>query len=115
MDAELIDKEDSQLPTEKPYEDLQSESSQQDQEIGSRTITWTFTCSGVKVDQEVYERLQSEVDWTERVDDEGCMIFRSKDADAIDSFSKKLTKIISEGREKSTTNSFTFTLTPEDR
>ena len=49
MDTELIDNKGSQLQTEKPHEDFRSESDQQDQEIGSRTITWTLTCSGVKV------------------------------------------------------------------
>ena len=69
MDTELIDKKDSQLPTEKPYEDLRSESNHQDQELGSRTITWTFTCSGAKVHPKAYERLKSEIDWAEIAED----------------------------------------------
>lgn len=112
MDTELTDKKDSQIQTEKPHEDLRSESDQQDQEIGSRTITWTFTCSGVKVEQKVYERLESEIDWTEIAHD-SCMIFKSTDADAIDAFSKKLRTIFAEDGEKSTTKAFSFTMTPE--
>lgn len=113
MDTELTDKKDSQLQTEKPYEDLRSESNQQDQEIESRTITWTFTCSGVKVGPKAYERLKSEIEWTEIADDR-CMTFKSMDADAIDAFSKKLTTIISEDGEESTTKSFTFRLIPKN-
>jgi hypothetical protein len=68
----------------------------------------------VKVSPKAYERLKSEIDWTEITHD-NCMTFKSMDADAIDAFSRKLTTIISEDGEKSTTRSFTFTLTPEDR
>jgi len=114
MDAELEESKASQESTEKPTEDFSTESKQDDQEIGPRTITWTFTCSGVKVGPKAYERLKSEIEWTEIADD-SCMTFKSMDADAIDAFSKKLTTIISEDGEKSTTKSFTFTLTPEDR
>ena len=114
MDAEQIESMDSYAPTGNPLEGLQSESNEHYQEPGSKVVTWTFTCTGVKVGPKAYERLKSEIAWTQIADD-SCMVFKSTDADAIDAFSKKLTKIISEGGEKSTTKAFTFTLTPEDR
>jgi hypothetical protein len=113
MNIELTDNCVSRPSSEKPAEDVSTESSQQDQEIGSRTITWTFTCSGVKVDAKVYERMKSEINWVEMCED-GRMTFRSTDADAIDAFSKKLRTIFAEDGEKSTTKSFTFGLTSED-
>ena len=65
MDTELIENTGSQPQTENPHEDLQNESSQQDQEIGSRTITWTLTCSDAKVHPKAYQRLKSEIAWSE--------------------------------------------------
>jgi len=113
MDTELEESKASQESTEKPTEDFSTESKQDDQEIGPRTITWTFTCSGVKVDAKVYERMKGEINWVEVCED-GRMTFRSTDADAIDAFSKRLRTIFAEDGEKSTTKAFTFALIPEN-
>lgn len=114
MNGELMHKKDTQLPTEKPTEDLQSESSQQDQELGSRTITWTLSCLDVKVDGKTFERLKTEIMWAE-IGDDGSMTFRSTNADEVDNFSGKLRKIFAEDGEESTTKSVAFTLTPDLR
>lgn len=105
MDTEL------QPQTENPHEDLQNESSQQDQEIGSRTITWTLTCSDAKVHPKAFQRLKSEIAWSEK-DDDNCMTFKSTDMDEIDSFSKQLKAIFAENEEHNTVKAFSFTIRP---
>ena len=92
MEAELVENMDSHAPTEKPHYDLQGGSNQHDQEPESRLVTWTFECSGVKVSPKAYDRLKTEIEWTEAAHD-GCMTFRSTDGDAIDAFSKRLRTI----------------------
>ena len=111
MDTELIENTGSQPQTENPHEDLQNESSQQDQEIGSRTITWTLTCSDAKVHPKAYQRLKSEIAWSEQ-DNDSYMMFKSTDMDEIDSFSKQLKAIFAENEDHNTVKAFLFTIRP---
>ena len=111
MDSELIEDKDSHVPTENPHEDLKNESSQQGQEIGSRTITWTLTCSDAKVHPKAYQRLKSEIAWSE-LDNDGYMMFKSTDMDQIDSFSKQLKAIFGENEEHNTVKGFSFAIRP---
>ena len=111
MDAELIENQDAHAPTEEPHEDLQNESSQQNQKIGSRTVTWTLTCSDAKVHQKTYQRLKSEIVWSEQ-DSDGCMTFRSMDMGEIDRFSKQLKAIFAENEEYNTVKAFSFAIRP---
>ena len=111
MDTRLVSNKDLQPLTEKPHEDLQNESNRQDQEIGSRTVTWTLTCSDAKVHPKTYQRLKSEIAWSEK-DNDGCLIFKSMDMGEIDSFSKKLKAIFAENEEHNTVKAFSFAIRP---
>ena len=113
MDAELIKNQDAHAPTENPHEDLQNESNQQDQAIGSRTITWTLECSGAKFDPKAYERLKAEIIWAE-MRENNRMTFKSTDMCEIDSFSKKLKAIFSENEEANTVREFSFTISSHE-
>ena len=111
MDTGLIGNTGSQPQTEKPHEDLQNESNQQGQEIGSRTVTWTLTCFDAKVHPKAYQRLKSEIAWSEQ-DSDGCMTFKSVDMDEIDLFSKQLKAIFAENEEHNTVKAFSFAIRP---
>ena len=111
MDAELIENQDAHVPTEKPHEDLQSDPNQQDQELRSRTVTWTLTCFDAKVHPKTYQRLKSEIAWSEQ-DNDGCMTFKSMDMGEIDIFSKKLKAIFAENEEHNTVKAFSFAIRP---
>ena len=66
MNAELTYNRDSPLTNGRnPMRISDSESEHQDQELGSRNITWTLTCSGAKVHPKAYEKLKSEINWVE--------------------------------------------------
>ncbi len=114
MDEELLEDRNSHVPTEIPNEDFSAESNHEDQELGSRTITWTLTCLGAKVHPKAYERLKTEINWVE-MSEEGGMTFRSTDMDQIDAFSKKLKAIFSENEEHNTVREFSFTISSYER
>ena len=108
MDAGLLEDMNSHAPTAISNEDFSAE---QDQELGARTITWTLTCSDAKVHPKAYQRLKSEIAWSEQ-DNDGCMTFKSTDMDEIDSFSKQLKAIFAENEEHNTVKAFSFTIRP---
>ncbi len=110
MGAEQIENMDSHTPKEKPTEDLQSESSQQDNEHGSRNITWTLKCLQGKIDPKAYARLRSEINWAE-VGDDGTMTFSSSDRDEIFAFSNKIKTIFAEKEENNLVEALSFSMT----
>lgn len=110
MDAELIDGTDSQPLSEKPHGEFQSEPNHQDQELGSRAITWTLTALDGKIDPKAYERLKSEIAWSD-IGEDGTMYFKSKDADEMSAFSKKIRAIFSVNEDQNTAEAFSFSIT----
>ncbi len=113
MDAELLEDMDSHVPTEEPTEDFPTESNDDDQELGARTVTWTLTCFDAKVHPKTYQRLKSEIAWSEEKDD--CMTFKSTVMSEIDIFSKQLKTIFAENEEYNTVREFSFTITSRPR
>ena len=109
MDAGLLEDGNSHVPTETPNEDFSAESNHQDQELGARTITWTLTCFDAKVHPKAYQRLKSEIAWSEE-DNDGNLTFKSMDMDEIDSLSKQLKAIFAENEEHNTVKAFSFAI-----
>ena len=107
--SELTENMDSQPLPEKPYEDSQSESNHQDQPHALRTITWTLKCVQGKIDQKAYERLKSEIAWSD-IGDDGAMAFKCSDAGEISAFSKQIRTIFAENEANNIVETFSFSI-----
>ena len=74
----------------------------------TRHITWTLTALDGQIDPKTYEKLKTEIEWSE-IGDDGSMTFKSSDAEKMSAFSKKIRTIFAEN-EDNIVEAFSFSI-----